>query len=140
MTSIAAYEKTPSGAHKITFLGDRVAGTFDDEIGALAERLAGEENANPVQVAIEIKDGKTHIKGMREIVPPAELGGTEAEAPAVGEVEEAAPVESPGDAIAIATIDQVLVDGIAAFSNQELMAEIERRLERPTLTQLAESA
>lgn len=150
MTSIIGYEKTPSGAHKITFLGNRVAGTFDDEIGALAESLAGQENANPVQVALEQKDGKLFVKGMREILPPAELGGPEDEVAEVEQMVEAirgelAPVDAakmeavaPGaDTLAapVAAVDEPTLDAVLtatqpleAYSADALLAEVGRRL------------
>lgn len=139
MTSIVGYERTPSGAHKITFLGDRVAGTFDDEIGALAERLAGEENANPVQVAIEQQDGKTFVKGMREILPPAELGGPEDEDSQGGEntppevmetMTAEAVAEAPVAAVEEPTLDAVLTatQPLEAYSAEALLAEVGRRL------------
>ena len=128
MTTIVAYEKTASGAHKITFMPDVVAGTFDDEIGLLAQRLAGEDKPNPVQVALERADGKLHIKGMREITPPVELGGVEEEPAAP-----AAPAESPGDAVALtldAEITKVLSGDLSSVSSDDLIAELAERLGR----------
>ena len=135
MTTIESYERTPKGAHKITFIGGTVAGTKDDEIGALAERLAGEDNANPVQISVDtLPDGKLLIKSMQEITPPAELGGSEEPAPVVGEdvakAEAIAPGSDPtGEAQqAEPTLDDVIVKGLEAFSDEALLAEVARRL------------
>ena len=97
MTTVEAVEKTPSGAYKITLLGGSVAGTFDDEIGALAEKLIADgEAANPVAVVLEKRDdGKVLIKAMKEILPPEELGGE----PEATEAAEPENVTAPGDSV-----------------------------------------
>jgi hypothetical protein len=117
MSTVEAYEKTPSGAHKITFLGGAVAGTFDDEIGALAEKLAGDDEANPVAVVFEKVDGKVFVKAMKEIEAPEELGGPADESEAV------AP-EAPAEP----TLDEAIVKGLEAYSDEALLAEVARRL------------
>lgn len=132
MTTVDGYERTPSGAHKITLLGGSVAGTFDDEIGALAERLASEgDEANPVAVVLEKRDGKVFVKAMREITAPPELGGPEEEPAAVGpetSAEEAVPADAGNDAPAEPTLDAVLTQGLEAYSDEALLAEVARRL------------
>jgi hypothetical protein len=77
VTTIEAYEKTPSGAHKITFLGGTVAGTRDDAIGDLAELILKSPNPNPVGVQLDKRDGRVYIQKMYEIEPPDELAPSE---------------------------------------------------------------
>ena len=87
MTTIEAVERTPSGAFKITFQGDAVAGTRDEEVGALAEKLVGTDD-NLVQVSLErLPDGKLLVKTMQEVPAPEALGGP---------AEQPAPVGGPG--------------------------------------------
>jgi hypothetical protein len=130
MVTIEAYEKTPSGAHKITLLGGHVAGTFDDEIGAVAERLAAEgDEGNPVAIRLEKRDDKVFITHMKEILPPEELGG---------EPDSDAPGDAPTQAAADEGAREVAVspapDSSGEFdlrnvSDEELLNELAYRLE-----------
>lgn len=141
MTTIEAVERTESGAFKITLLGDVVAGTRDEEIGALAERLAGDDEANPVQVKLQKLDGgKLLIKEMTEITPPPELGGEEDDQGAANtppevveqmnreSAEEAKPEPTQAPALAEQTVDDQLKIALT-LSDDVLLMEIRRRMD-----------
>ena len=136
ISTVDGYERTASGAHKITFLGDKVAGTFDDEIGALAQRLATEgAEANPVEVVFEQQDGKVFVKSMDEITPPPELGGEEVPPAAPEDATQAAAEETATaaepQAEAKGVMEQADDDQVAAaLPSSVLVAEIGERLAR----------
>lgn len=139
MTTVESVEKTESGAFKITLLGDVVAGTRDAEIGALAESLAGQAEANPVAVKLEkLPGGKLLIKSMEEITAPPELGGedvakTEAIAPGsdpTGEVKPDTGATETAKPTAQADSDAAEPDScdLSAISSQALLDELAARL------------
>lgn len=76
LTTIEAVEKTPSGAYKITFLGDIIAGTFDESVGELA--IEAKKMDAPVGVRVSKRQGGRLFVDFLELVEaPPELGGPE---------------------------------------------------------------
>lgn len=75
LTTIESVEKTPSGAYKITFLGDTIAGTFDEEIGKLAQE-AKDKDA-PVGVRLSKRQGKLFVDFLELVEAPPVLDGPE---------------------------------------------------------------
>lgn len=73
MSTIEAVTKTASGAFAITFLGGNVAGTFDAELGAIAQDAL--DNEKLVEVKVEKRNGKVFVTHLATIEPPEELGG-----------------------------------------------------------------
>jgi hypothetical protein len=85
VTTIEAYEKSPSGAHVITLLGGTRAGTRDDTIAAIAQNVLAQDNPNPVAVRLHEEGGRVYLDLLEEITPPPDepedVAKTEAVAP-----------------------------------------------------------
>lgn len=75
LTTIQSVERTPSGAYKIVFMGDQIAGTHDDEIGKLAQEALAEDC--PVGVRVSKRQGKLFVDFLEKIEAPPELDGPE---------------------------------------------------------------